>query len=88
MMHQASFYVPQKQTCDSNSQLVVGEDDNGKFRLERVLLEAKQKRLKLAVHVISIFRVNNIAYCEKVCEKINVYSSLIVFVFSILHMQK
>ena len=26
----------QVENCDSNSQLVVGEDDNGKFRLERV----------------------------------------------------
>ena len=27
----------QVENCDSNSRLVVGEDDNGKFRLERVL---------------------------------------------------
>ena len=26
----------QGENCDSNSRLVVGEDDNGKFRLERV----------------------------------------------------
>ena len=26
----------QVENCDSNSRLVVGEDDNGKFRLERV----------------------------------------------------
>ena len=30
------LYVLQVENCDSNSRLVVDEDDNGKFRLERV----------------------------------------------------
>ena len=30
------FYPRQVENCDSNSRLVVDEDDNGKFRLERV----------------------------------------------------
>ena len=29
----------QVENCDSNSRLVVDEDDNGKFRLERVLMK-------------------------------------------------
>ena len=28
----------QGENCDSNSRLVVDEDDNGKFRIERVLM--------------------------------------------------
>ena len=31
----------QVENCDSNSRLVVDEDDNGKFRLERVLKDEK-----------------------------------------------
>ena len=31
------LYPLQVENCDSNSRLVVGEDDNGKFKLERVL---------------------------------------------------
>ena len=31
----------QVENCDSNSRLVVDEDDNGKFRIERVKLEYK-----------------------------------------------
>ena len=31
------FYPLQVVNCDSNSRLVVDEDDNGKFRLERVI---------------------------------------------------
>ena len=27
----------QVENCDNNSRLVVGEDDNGKFRLEKVI---------------------------------------------------
>ena len=30
------FHPPQVENCDSNSQLVVDENDNGRFRLERV----------------------------------------------------
>ena len=30
------LYPLQVENCDSNSRLVVDEDDNGKFRLERV----------------------------------------------------
>ena len=29
-------HPPQVENCDSNSRLVVDEDDNGEFRLERV----------------------------------------------------
>ena len=29
------LHPPQDENCDSNSRLVVDEDDNGKFRLER-----------------------------------------------------
>ena len=36
----------QVENCDSNSRLVVDEDDNGKFRLERV---------KLAHHALHYF---------------------------------
>ena len=32
------FYSLQVENCDSNSRLVVDEDDNGKFRIERVNL--------------------------------------------------
>ena len=33
----SSYHYPlQVENCDSNSRLVVGEDGNGKFRLERV----------------------------------------------------
>ena len=31
------LYPLQVENCDSNSRLVVDEDDNGKFRLERVI---------------------------------------------------
>ena len=30
------FHPLQVENCDSNSRLVVDEDDNGKFRIERV----------------------------------------------------
>ena len=30
------LHPPQDENCDSNSRLVVDEDDNGKFRFERV----------------------------------------------------
>ena len=30
------LHILQVENCDSNSRLVVDEDDNGKFRLERV----------------------------------------------------
>ena len=32
------FHPLQVENCDNNSRLVVDEDDNGKFRLERVIL--------------------------------------------------
>ena len=31
------FHPLQVKNCDSNSRLVVDEDDNGKFRLERLI---------------------------------------------------
>ena len=46
----------QVENCDSNSRLVVDEDDNGKFRFERVkivLFEEQIKRLQTAVGVTS-----------------------------------
>ena len=36
--HQRHLYPLQVENCDSNSRLVVDEDDNGKFRFERVNL--------------------------------------------------
>ena len=33
------LYPLQAENCDSNSRLVVDKDDNGKFRLDRVLIE-------------------------------------------------
>ena len=30
------LHPPQSENCDSNSRFVVNEDDNGKFRFERV----------------------------------------------------
>ena len=37
LSHTSSHFHPlQVENCDSNSQLVVDEDDNGKFRLESV----------------------------------------------------
>ena len=41
-----NFHPLQVENCDSNSRLVVDENDNGKFRLERVLKD-KQKRQKM-----------------------------------------
>ena len=39
--------------CDSNSRLVVDEDDNGKFRTERVKLNAKAFNLKGRISFVS-----------------------------------
>ena len=38
------FYPLQVENCDSNSRLVVDEDDNGKFKLERVKLSHNHYR--------------------------------------------
>ena len=45
------FHPLQVETCDSNTRLVVDEDDNGKFKLERVKHEHLQMfDLKLYKH--------------------------------------
>ena len=41
------FHPLQVENCDSNSRLVVDEDDNGKFRIERVNGGIVELRLKL-----------------------------------------
>ena len=45
-----NLHLLQVENCDSNSRLVVDEDDNGKFRLERVKsalkTHPKKKHLK------------------------------------------
>ena len=38
------LHPPQVENCDSNSRLVVDEDDNDEFRLERVRLTTKHGR--------------------------------------------
>ena len=38
----------QVENCDSNSRLVLDEDDNGKFRLERVKLRCADPALAIA----------------------------------------
>ena len=43
----------QVENCDSNSRLVVDEDDNGKFRLERV--EWQDLRVEFKVDIYLIF---------------------------------
>ena len=40
----------QGENCDSNAWLVVGEDDNGKFRLERVKVLSRFKLVKI-IHI-------------------------------------
>ena len=45
------FYPLQVENCGSNSRLVVDEDDNGKFRLERV----KPFYVALSLNKIRIF---------------------------------
>ena len=44
----------QVENCDSNSRLVVDEDDNGKFRLERVNKLALVRLHTLRSHLISL----------------------------------
>ena len=39
----------QVENCDSNSRLVVDEDDNGKFRLERVTLSAQGPAIDIRI---------------------------------------
>ena len=41
------LHTLQVENCDSNSRLVVDEDDNGKFRLERVKLQVTQKGISM-----------------------------------------
>ena len=39
----------QVENCDSNSRLLVDEDDNGKFRLERVKMNDKSEFVTIAM---------------------------------------
>ena len=41
------FHPLQVENCDSNSRLVVDEDDNGKLRLERVIIRQVGGSLQL-----------------------------------------
>ena len=50
----------QVENCDSNSRLVVDEDDNGKVRLERV--KGQIKNVKTAVDVISTLTLKALKY--------------------------
>ena len=50
----------QVENCDSNSRLVVDEDDNGKVRLERV--KGQIKNVKTAVDVISTLTPKALKY--------------------------
>ena len=40
------FHPLQVENCDSNSRLVVDENDNGKLRLERVKMDPRLERIK------------------------------------------
>ena len=58
------LHPPQVENCDSNSRLVVDEDDNGKLRLERVkivLFWGQINRLKTPMGVIRTQRVNHLS---------------------------
>ena len=44
----------QAENCGSNSRLVVGEDDNGKFRLERVENPIKHKQVVLRHNISQV----------------------------------
>ena len=49
----SSHFRPlQVENCDSNSRLVVDEDDNGKFRPERVNLKALRYLILLQILVL------------------------------------
>ena len=51
--HISTHLLPiQVENCDSNSRLVVGEGDNGKFRLERV--NALQNSLRSVIAIMSL----------------------------------
>ena len=43
----------QVENCDSNSRLVVDEDDNAKFRLERVKVDPQTVRVKIFVLAVT-----------------------------------
>ena len=51
----------QVENCDSNSRLVLDEDDNGKFRLERVKHVKRRKSVSyycmLSIHFVHYFLV-------------------------------
>ena len=75
-MHSSQFYPLQAANCDSNSRLAVDDDDNGKFRLERVKQVLNNK-------VFSICHLNiyqNMLYrvTSHVKEKV-LYSAMFIF---------
>ena len=47
--HSGHLYPPQVENCDSDSRYVVDEDDNGKFRLERVDALSKLNKLDFII---------------------------------------
>ena len=48
----------QAENCDSNSRLVVDEDDNGKFRLERVNERSVQIKFAMDVGFVEPFKTD------------------------------
>ena len=45
------FHSLQVENCESNSRLVVGENDNGKFRLERVIKSLFEQNVCLNIQI-------------------------------------
>ena len=43
------LHALQVENCDSNSRLVVDEDDNGKYRLERVIADLSQLQVRFRI---------------------------------------
>ena len=56
------LYSLQVENCDSNSRLVVDEDDNGKFRLERINTDSYSK-YSSRFHGTRVFRCFDTAGC-------------------------
>ena len=71
------FHPLQGENCDSNSRLVVDENDNGKVRLERVnrdifsLLEPKQTPNILPVIFLEKTIYEQIKFCRAVIIKVH-----------------
>ena len=66
------LYPLQIENCDSNSRLVVDEDDNGKFRLERVnqvqltALLAKLIKPKITLHASRLVQCSHKKFRESI----------------------